>query len=151
MINFYSSVTIGRHVGEVFAFVADRTNIPKWQSDIVQSQPVSEGPIGLGTRFDEVVRIMGRNIKTTCEITEYEQDQLMAFNSNSAAGINYSGRFTLEPVEAGTRVNLSGTVTLSGLWRLAEPFFALEVKSAVEQELRNLKSLLEAEASRRVA
>jgi uncharacterized protein YndB with AHSA1/START domain len=51
MIQVEVSTTIDRPVDQVFRFVEDEANIPKWDSDLVKATKTSEGPIGAGTTF----------------------------------------------------------------------------------------------------
>lgn len=45
------STSIDRPVEQVFRFVEDETNIPKWDSDLIKATKTSEGPIDVGTTF----------------------------------------------------------------------------------------------------
>jgi Polyketide cyclase / dehydrase and lipid transport len=46
---FENTVTIGRPIKEVLAFLSDFENVPKWNYAIVETRKVSEGPVGVGT------------------------------------------------------------------------------------------------------
>jgi uncharacterized protein YndB with AHSA1/START domain len=51
LIKVEVSTTIDRPVEEVFRFVEDETNIPKWDNDLLKATKTSDGPIGPGTTF----------------------------------------------------------------------------------------------------
>lgn len=51
MISFENRVTIHRPLEEVFAFVADFENVPKWNYYVQEVSKLSEGPVGVGTAF----------------------------------------------------------------------------------------------------
>ena len=40
------SIVINRPVEEVFAFLSDFENNPKWQATSVEARKISEGPVG---------------------------------------------------------------------------------------------------------
>lgn len=44
-------ITIGRPVEAVFDYVADQTNEPQYDPNMVRAEKVTAGPIGKGTRF----------------------------------------------------------------------------------------------------
>jgi uncharacterized membrane protein len=143
MISVSRDITIRRPVEQVFAFATNPENFPQWQSEIVQSKIITEGPLRVGSQFTEVVKVMGRPNDTVCEITQYEEPRLMSFESKSSKAIEYGGRLAFDAVDGATKVNLTGTANLKGLWRLVQPFFAGELKRGVADELNKLKSVLE--------
>jgi hypothetical protein len=50
MASFENTVTIRRPVEDVFAFLADFENVPKWNYAIVETRKVSPGPVGVSGR-----------------------------------------------------------------------------------------------------
>ena len=55
MATFETTVLIARPIEDVFAFLSDLENVPKWNYGIVETRKISEGPIGVGT-VDQQVR-----------------------------------------------------------------------------------------------
>jgi hypothetical protein len=51
---FENTVLIARPIEDVFAFLSDLENVPKWNYAIVETRKVSEGPIGVGTTYQQV-------------------------------------------------------------------------------------------------
>jgi uncharacterized protein YndB with AHSA1/START domain len=45
------STVIDRPVADVFRYVEDEANIPKWDSDLIAARRTSDGPMGAGTTF----------------------------------------------------------------------------------------------------
>jgi len=146
MLKQDASILINRPVEQVFAFLANPENIPQWQSGATESTLISPGALGVGTRFSEVIRIMGRSINVICEITEYEVSRKMGFRSISDAPIQFAGSFTFESQNGSTRLNFAGISSLKGVWRLVEPLMAGEAKRELEGELKTIKGVLEAAA-----
>jgi len=56
-------IVINRPVEEVFDFVADERNEPRYNARMRRAEQISEGPIGLGTRYRAELVSMGRTIK----------------------------------------------------------------------------------------
>ena len=61
MATFENTVMIRRPIEDVFAFLADFENIPKWNYAIVETHKVSEGPIGVGTIYQQVRSVPSRS------------------------------------------------------------------------------------------
>ena len=61
MATFENTVTIRRPIEEVFAFLADFENIPRWNYAIVETHKVSEGPVGVGTSYQQVRSVPSRS------------------------------------------------------------------------------------------
>jgi carbon monoxide dehydrogenase subunit G len=144
MINFADSIQIAQTPSRVFAFVSDLDNLPKFQSDVVQSSVLDPGTVRVGTRFEEVVKIGPRRVTARCVVTEYEPESRMAFRAESSA-VNYHARFLVEPAGEGTRLAVDGTAELQGLWRLMQPLLAADIHKGVKQELGAIKRHTEAQ------
>jgi hypothetical protein len=138
MIRFQDSVAVEQAPERVFDFVSDLTNIPKIQAEVVQSTVITPGPVQVGTRFDEIVRVGPWKVPTRCVVTEYDPRGVLAFRAQSRP-IDYEGRFSVEPAETGCTVTASGTARLKGLWRLMEPILAGEVRKGIRHELTAIK------------
>jgi hypothetical protein len=52
MANVNGEILIERPVEEVFDFVADQRNEPIYNPRMQQSEKITDGPIGVGTRFE---------------------------------------------------------------------------------------------------
>ena len=59
MYQFEYSIIIDRSPQEVFAFVTDLNNLPKWQGGRETFQWITEGPPGVGSRYNVQVTILG--------------------------------------------------------------------------------------------
>ena len=53
-MRFTNTITIDRPRDEVFAFLADLENLPRWNYAISRTRKVSAGPVALGSRFHQV-------------------------------------------------------------------------------------------------
>ncbi len=143
MITFAGSIDIAQSPARVFAFVSDLENLPKIQSDVVQSTVLDPGTVRVGTRFEELVKVGPRRVTAKCVVTEYEPGSRIAFRAESKA-LNYDGRFLVEPAGEGSRVTIEGSADLRGLWRLMEPLLAAEIRKGVKHELDAIKRHTEA-------
>ncbi len=142
MIRTRDSIIIDRPAELVFSFLADLNNLPKWQSGVVQSKVISQGPVGVGTKFSEDVKMMGRKVTANCEVTAFEPGRKMGFSADGG-GIRYQGAITLAPRDGKTELTLEGVSHLKGLWRLFQPFIAGEFKKELKKEMQTIKAAVE--------
>ena len=64
MISMETRIEIGRPAADVFAFVSDQTNAPRWQSGLDEVHRLTPGPIGVGSEHSFVRRFAGRRIES---------------------------------------------------------------------------------------
>ena len=142
MIRIEQSTTIQKEPREVFDFLANVANLPKWQAGTVKSELITAPPLATGSRFIEVVRLGPWKLDTTCVVTELKMPEVFAFEAMSKP-IDYAGSFRLSPEAGGTRVSLRAVAHLKGLWRLMEPVLAGDLRKESRTELENLRRLIE--------
>ncbi|GAA1984640.1 hypothetical protein GCM10009817_27590 [Terrabacter lapilli] len=73
MAHIRGEVVIDAPVEEVFDFVADERNEPKYNRRIVRAEKLGEGPVEKGSRFVAQPTGMGAGGVMTVEVTEYER------------------------------------------------------------------------------
>jgi uncharacterized protein YndB with AHSA1/START domain len=137
---------INQPLEEVFAFVSNPENIPKWSSMGSEVKITSAGPIGVGTTYRNVVTLLGRRIEREVEITAYEPNRSFAQKTRSGP-FPVGSRMTFERVDGGTRVNLTSVAEPGGFFKLAEPLLVRMIKRQFEADFANLKDLMESHAA----
>jgi len=137
------SIVIDKPVDQVWTFVHDPAKDPLWQTTLLESEQLTEGSIGVGTKVREVRNFLGRRVEMAWEITEYEPHRSSAIRAVSGP-VPLSGGYALEPVDGGTKLTVVGELEAHGLFRLAEPVFARITARELEANLGHLKDLLEA-------
>jgi len=79
MIAVETTVEISRPVAEVFDFVADQTNAPRWQDGLHEVRRLTEGPLGIGTEHEFVRRFAGRRVATRNRFVSFEEGRYVEF------------------------------------------------------------------------
>ena len=64
---------------EVFDFVADHTNAPRWQSGLHEVRRITPGPIGVGTEHEFARRFAGMRIVSRNRFIAYEPGRFVSF------------------------------------------------------------------------
>src|SRR3990170_592584 len=98
MIHVQHEILVDRTPQEAFAFVSDFEHAPQWQNGVVTSVNSTPGPIGVGTKFDETVRLMGRHQQARCEVTEFNPSSSIRFTGRGSS-VEYRCRVTFLPAE----------------------------------------------------
>lgn len=144
MIRFEESAVIERPVADVFALAADPTNDPLWASAVAEARQTSEGPLRVGTTFEQVLRLLGRRLEIRFEVTEYEPNRTLHIGRFSGRLRSAVGQRTFEPASAGTRVTFAAEGASGLFLNLLEPLVTAAARRAVRRDLANLKAVLEA-------
>ena len=136
------AVVIDRPIEEVFAFFSNFENSPLWGRTI-RTVKDSDGPIAVGTTFNEEAKIMGRTMRHESEVTEFDPPTKFFYSNRFENGISERAQFTFESVEGGTRMNPAAEVEMKGVPQVLAPFFVWQMKRQVRSLLKNLKDVLE--------
>ncbi len=135
-----NSVVVNKPRSEVFAFVADHENDPKWRPGVLDIKRASGE--GHGAVYRQGVKgPMGRRIPADFEVTAYEASSHIAFRTLGGP-VQPEGSYTFEDADGGTRVTFSLSAQLRGPQKLMAPMVARSMRSQVDA-LQNLKRVLE--------
>ncbi len=141
MRRFEKCVLIDRPVDIVFAYLAAFENESKWMPGVLRTTRMSEGEVGVGTRFLEVSNFFPVwRPRTVYEITEYVPSQKIAFKSISGP-IRFTGRCLVEASDGGTQFTYILDAHLRGLSFL-EPIAARIFARRAEAGFPTLKRLV---------
>jgi uncharacterized membrane protein len=135
------SVTIGKPVEEVFAFVADGEKCPQWRPGVLDIKRVSGD--GVGTRYAQGVKgPMNRRIAADYEITVFEPNRRLEFQTVTGPARPH-GRYDFERVEGGTRIAFALDAELTGFRKLLMGGMVQKTMDSEVHTLDNLKRVLE--------
>ena len=135
-----SEIVINRPREDVFAFLADPENDPRWRSGVIDIKRVSGS--GLGARYAQGVKGPGgRRIPADIEITELTPSETIAFQTVTGP-VRPRGRYQLTAVAGGTRVRFELEANVKGLRRLIAPMVQKTMNKEVGQ-LDRLKRVIE--------
>ncbi len=144
-LDFEHHVEIERPATEVFPFLADCENNPRWQSGMqscrwTSGRDAETGAIEVGATYEQHARFMGRAIDTHFRVTEYVPGQRISIESTvSTFPIQVTRSVaSLGPGRCRVTAHIRGQPT--GVLKLFSPM----VKSSVAKDYRKLKALLTA-------
>ncbi len=123
MVRVAGEIVIHRPVEEVFDTVADERNEPRFNSEMISAEQITDGPIGLGTRYRAEVLSGGKPTEMIIEFTGFDRPRRLASRTWMAA-MDIEGALTFDPVPEGTRMRWEWEVHPHGFLRLMGPFVA---------------------------
>jgi uncharacterized protein YndB with AHSA1/START domain len=131
------SITINRPIDEVFAFVADGANGPKWRSGVLDVAHVSGK--GVGETWRQGVKGPGgRRIAADYEITAFDPPDSLEFKA-TAGPVRPAGGYRLAASGAGaTEITFWLNEDLGGWKKLV---FGGSVQKTMDAEMRALDKL----------
>jgi hypothetical protein len=145
MINIEKSIIIHRSIEEVFTYVSDLTHSAIWQSGLVEVRKLSEGPVGIGTRYAFVRSFMGKKMEASNKIKVFVPNTKVAFKTTSGP-IPLEASYLFESTGRVTKLTSTIEMHPGGFIRLAEPLISASLQREVEAALSKLKGLLESQA-----
>ncbi len=99
---FGATVVIDRPIEEVFAFLADGENDPKFSTRVLEIEQTTEGPPGLGTIYASTVKDGGVKFKRQFKLTEFEAPTKIRWTEVSTGPvITPEGGYDLAPAGEG--------------------------------------------------
>jgi uncharacterized protein YndB with AHSA1/START domain len=141
MIQHEVTIHLNKPVEQVFAFLTNTSNLSTWQSNLIKSEQLTEGPLRAGSRFREVRRINNKEEEIEAEITTLEPNKRLETKTVTKPQAMVS--YVLDPEPGGTRLRYKFVLITSGPMRLMEPIMASAIKKGSEQDFETLKRLLE--------
>ena len=147
MVKVQASMLISRPPERVFQFVAVDflRNYARWSPEVISLQPLSEGPVRVGTSWRQVRVDQGRRTESTFRVSRLEPGRRLDFEGTSNP---FSVAYQLEPVEDRTR--LTFTFELSRLELFMRPFeklIRIAMQDGAEKVVRNIRHLVETDVS----
>jgi uncharacterized membrane protein len=138
MPEFENTIRIERPVDEVFAFLSNFENIPKWNYYVLEVRQLSENPIGVGTTYHQIRKTDEQDFR----IIEFEPNHTVAVKTLPQSSPDLEMRFTLYEEGGTTRIRDEWKLD-TGTPAILERLVRRRVKSAVAENLAKLKELLE--------
>jgi carbon monoxide dehydrogenase subunit G len=140
-MRFSNTITIKRSPSEVFGYLTDFENLPRWNYAITEARKITPGPVGVGSKYLQV-RTVPRRSEETFEVIEFATDSRVTVRGAFGP---FSGQasYVLEPTNDGTRLINAMDLQPGGVLGLVAPLATSRVRTAVAKNLDILKEILE--------
>jgi uncharacterized protein YndB with AHSA1/START domain len=142
---FEATVVIDRPIEEVFAFLADGENDPKFSPRVLEIANTTDGPPGVGTVYASTVKDAGVKTKRQFKLTEFEPPTRIRWAEISKNVITASeGGYDLAPESGGTRVTIYNVLEGHGLGKLITPLALRSARNGADDFGKAIKAAVEA-------
>jgi uncharacterized membrane protein len=138
MIEFDNTIRINRPIAEVFAFLSDLENLPKWNYYVLKVTKLSNGSIGIGSVYHQIRKTDEQDLR----IAELDRNHRIMVKTLPPSSPNLEMILTLEEDENATLIRDEWRLD-SGLPAPIEWLGSGRIKSEVAENLTKLKDLLE--------
>ena len=138
-----ASETIRRPAEEVFAFVSDASNNPRWQRGMRACEWTTPPPVGVGSTYRQEAVFLGRSVETEFEVIAHEPGRSITIQSTSGP---FPIRVTrsVTPIDGSScRVEAAIAGDPGRFFRLAAPLVQRLAQRSVTADYRRLKALLD--------
>lgn len=138
---------IERSPEDVFDFLANSENMPRWRTDLQDVRQISEGPPQKGATYS-FVRTRP-HVESTVQWVEFVRPRLLGWQGAKTrlgpGSLQFSGTHTLTPRDGGTHLSSVFLTEFSGLLKVVTLLRAGAVRRELAENYETLKRLLEAE------
>jgi uncharacterized protein YndB with AHSA1/START domain len=142
---FEATVVIDRPIEEVFAFLANGENDPKFSPRVLEIAKTTEGPPGVGTVFASTVKDAGMKTKREFKLTEFDPPTRIRWTEISKNIVTApEGGYDLAPEGSGTRVRIYNVLEGHGLGTLIAPLALRSARNGADDFGRAIKAAVEA-------
>lgn len=144
-IDIKTQVLIQRPRAEVASFMFDPRNDAIWTTGVVESRPLTDGPLRAGSRVERVSKFLGRQFGYAYEVIAADDDSFVQMRVEEPFPMQI--RYELEDAPEGTVARIRAQGDATGFFRVAAPLLGRMVRRNITNDLETLKGYLEAQAS----
>jgi uncharacterized membrane protein len=145
-VDVTAELTIARPAEEVGAYVRDPANDPVWIGGIREAEPLTEGPIGVGSRGRRLATFLGKRIRYVNEIVELRSNRLVMRSVESPIPMTVTYGFE-GAGESRTDASIHVEGRPGGFYALAGPALNALVRRSISRDLATLRRILEGRTS----
>jgi uncharacterized protein YndB with AHSA1/START domain len=142
---FETTVVIDRPIEEVFAFLADGTNDPKFSPRVQEITKTTDGPPGIGTVYASTVKDAGMKTQREFKYTEFEAPTRIRWTEISKNQVTVpEGGYDLSREGEGTRLRFFNVFEGHGFGKLLMPLAVRGARNDADNFGQRIKAAVEA-------
>jgi len=140
MASASSSIVINKPPADVFDFVTNPEKMMVWQG--IPSVSLSpDGPVGLGSVYTYVTKVMGKDYESQVEVTEFEQDSKWTITTRGVPN-PVATNYIFEPEGDGTKLTIAMELS-SGYPAAAAGMVQKQMQQQFDSSVQMIKSAIE--------
>lgn len=143
MADFRSTAIVKQDVKNVFDVLSSLEYVPKLIPYVTQVEKITDGPVGVGSKFIETRNVRGKEVKSELEIIEFNPYQSYTLESKTS-GLGVVFHYEFSEIEEGTQIELTANLVIKGLMmKLTKPYLLKIVQREDGYQLQYLKELMD--------
>jgi uncharacterized protein YndB with AHSA1/START domain len=143
--DFRATVMIDRPIDDVFAFLADGENDPKFSPRVLQIAKTTDGPPAVGTVYASTVKDAGMKTKREFKLTEFDPPTRIRWAEVSKNLVTApEGGYDFAPEGEATRVTVYNVLEGHGLGKLIAPLALRSARKGADDFGKAIKAAVEA-------
>ena len=135
------SVDIDRPASEVFDYLNEVSNSPKWLKSAVSCMWTTDPPVRVGSRYEQVAQFMGKEMCTSYDVVAYEAGHLITVKSAEGSSFPLTMTRQVDPIDD-NKCRLVAIVEIDSGQSTPAPMRAMMARN-MKRDYRSLKRLLE--------
>jgi carbon monoxide dehydrogenase subunit G len=142
---FEGTAVIARPIEEVFAFLADGENDVKFSPRVQEIRKLTDGPVGVGTRYASTVKDAGMTTKREFELTELAAPTTIRWAERSKNAVTAPvGGYDLAREGDGTRVTVFNELEGHGFGKVVVGLALRSARKGADDFAASIKRAVEA-------
>ena len=142
---FEGTVMIDRPIEEVFAFLANGENDPKFSPRVLEIAKTTDGPPGVGTVYASTVKDAGMKTKREFRLTAFDEPTRIRWAEVSKNLVTApEGGYDLAREGDGTRLTVYNVLEGHGPGKLLAPLALRSARKGADDFARSIKTAVEA-------
>jgi len=142
MLSTEASEAIARSPQDVFAFVADVRNDPKWHTDVTEASLTQGDGSSVGSVYTIKVKPQMGMTGGTVKVAEYSAPSKIVYDVDMGR-MKPTTTFTVQPDGSGARISRKVEMETTGLMKLMAPLMGGMFRKRNVMFLGNLKRVME--------
>jgi len=142
---FEGTAVVDRPIEEVFAFLADGENDPKFSPRVLEIKKTTDGPSGVGTVYASTVKDAGMKTQREFKLTEFDAPTRIRWTELSKNMITVpEGGYDLAPEGEGTRLTVHNEFEGHGFGKVILPLALRSARKGADDFAGAIKAAVEA-------
>lgn len=131
---------VNRPLADVFNYLSDFSTIAEWDASVFSCQKISDGPIGVGTKFDLILKSAGRHVAMDYTLKTY-QTQHLVFEGVAKDFVAIDSIWFKESTQ-GTEITWQADISFTGLLAHLLPIMKPALLKLGQTSMRGLAQAL---------
>ena len=141
MVHIQRTFTVDQSVEVVVDYLKDFGHAEQWDPGTVSCTRVGNGPVGVGTSWDNVSKVRGRETRLSYRLERWEPSRLTFVGQNKTATSTDDLTFAAAS-GPGTQVHYDANIVFHGIAKLADPFLRREFEGLGDETVRTMTQVL---------